>query len=99
MNINTFKNTPKKLSLTILALSAVLTLAACSDDKAEQAGEEIDNAISTTKSAVEDAGDTVKDAATDAKDKAKDMATDAGNAIEDACEDAKEKLGTKDENC
>lgn len=99
MNINTLKNTPKKLSLMALALSAVLALAACSDDKAEQAGEEIDNAISNTKDAVKDAGDSVKEAATDAKDKAEEMATDTGNAIEDACEDAKEKLGTKDENC
>lgn len=84
MNINI----NKKLSLMTLALAAVLTLGACSDDKAEDAGEKIDNAISSTKDAVKDAGDKVKEAA-----------TDTGNAIEDACEDAKEKLGTKDENC
>lgn len=95
MNINT----NKKLSLMTLALAAVLTLGACSDDKAEDAGEKIDNAISSTKDAAKDAGDKVKEAATDAKDTVKEAATDTGNAIEDACEDAKEKLGTEDDNC
>lgn len=81
-------NMHKKLSLMTLALAAVLSLGACSDNKAEKTGEKIDKVISNTKDAAKDAGD-----------KAKEVATDAGNAIEDACEDAKEKLDAKDTDC
>lgn len=92
-------NTNKKLSLMALTLTAVLTLAACSDDKAEDAGEKVDSMISTAKDTAEDAGDKIKDVATDASDKVKDFATDAGNDIEDACEDVKKKMNAEDTDC
>ncbi len=82
-----------------LALAAVLSLGACSDNKAEKTGEKIDKVISNTKDAAKDAGNKVKEAAKDATEKAKELATDAGNAIEDACEKAKEKLDAKDTDC
>ena len=102
--------TNKNVSLTVLTLTALLTLGACSDDKGEETGEKIDQLITetkdaaedtsdNTKNAFEDASDKVKDAAKDAKDKVKDLATDTGNAIEDACEKAKEKLDTEDTDC
>ena len=71
-----------------LTITAALTLGACSDDKAEDAGEKIDSMISTTKDAAEDAGD-----------KMKDVANDAGNAIEDTCEDVKKKMNAEDTDC
>ncbi|ASP47755.1 hypothetical protein [Cognaticolwellia beringensis] len=78
----------KKLSMTLITLVTVLGLAACSDDKAETAGEKVDEMVQDTGNAIEDAGD-----------KAGDMATDAGNAIEDACEKVKEGVKAKDTDC
>ncbi|ARD44286.1 hypothetical protein [Colwellia sp. PAMC 21821] len=78
----------KKLSTTLITFVAVFGLAACSDDKAETAGEKVDKMVHDAGNAVEDAGDKVGD-----------MATDAGNAIEDACEDAKEGVNAKDTDC
>lgn len=82
MNIN------KNKSLVLLTVVAALGLAACSDDKAETAGEKMDQAMSDAKDLASDAGDSISDAA-----------TDAGNALEDACEDAKDKLDTEDKDC
>jgi hypothetical protein len=78
----------KKLSTTMITLVAVLGLAACTGDKAETAGEKVDEMA-------HDAGNAMKDAG----DKMGDMATDAGNAIEDACEEAKEGVNAKDTDC
>jgi hypothetical protein len=82
MNIN------KNKSLVLLTVVAALGLGACSDDKAETAGEKMDQAMSDAKDLASDAGDSIGDAA-----------TDAGNALEDACEDAKDKLDTEDKDC
>lgn len=81
-------NILKNKSLLMLALVSTLGLAACSDNNAEEAGEKIDDMISSTEDAVNDAGDAINDAA-----------TDAGNAVEDACEDVKDGLGTEDKDC
>jgi hypothetical protein len=93
MNIN------KNKSLVLLTVVAALGLAACSDDKAETAGEKMDQAMSDAKDLASDAGDSISDAASDAGDSISDAATDAGNALEDACEDAKDKLDTEDKDC
>ncbi|WP_077343136.1 hypothetical protein [Pseudocolwellia agarivorans] len=78
----------KNKSLLLLTIIAALGLTACTDNKAENAGEKIDKVMSDAGNAVEDAGDSIKDAA-----------TDAGNAVEDACEDVKEGLKAKDQDC
>lgn len=49
----------KNKSLLVITIIAALGLTACSDDKAENAGEKIDNVMSNT-------GDSIKDAAKDA---------------------------------
>ena len=82
MNIN------KNKSLLLLTVIGALTLGACSDDKAENSEEKIDEIVSDAKDAASDAGDSIKDAA-----------TDTGNAIEDACENVKDKLDTEDKDC
>lgn len=78
----------KKLSTTMITLVAVLGLAACSGDKAETAGEKVDDMVHDAGNAMEDAGDKVSD-----------MATDAGNAVEDACENVKEGVKADDTDC
>ena len=78
----------KKLSTTMITLVAVLGLAACSGDKAETAGEKVDDMVHDAGNAMEDAGDKVSD-----------MATDAGNAVEDACENVKEGVKAEDTDC
>jgi hypothetical protein len=55
MNIN------KNKSLLVLTLIASLNLAACTDDKVENAGEKVDEVISDTGNAIEDACENVKD--------------------------------------
>jgi hypothetical protein len=82
MNIN------KNKSLLVLTIVAALGLAACSEQKAETAGEKIDHVVSDAKDATSDMGDSIKDAA-----------TDAGNAVEDACENVKDGLGAEDKDC
>ncbi|MBU2926063.1 hypothetical protein Q4506_11805 [Colwellia sp. 4_MG-2023] len=81
-------NTNKRLSIMAISFAAILSLAACSDDKAEEAGETVDDMISNTKDAAKNTGDKIQKAV-----------TDTGNAIEDACEDAKEKMDTEDTDC
>lgn len=71
-----------------ITLALVFTLAACGDDKAEDAGEKVDEMVQSA-----------KDSAEDAKDELDDMATDAGNAVEDACEKVKEGVEAKDTDC
>ncbi|WP_159819626.1 hypothetical protein [Colwellia sp. 20A7] len=55
MNIN------KNKSLLVLTLIASLNLAACADNHAENAGENVDEVISDTGNAIEDACENVKD--------------------------------------
>ena len=81
-------NTKTNKSILLLTVIAALSLGACSDNKAENAGEKIDEVMSDAKNAASDAGDSIKDAA-----------TDAGNAVEDACENVKGELGAKDKDC
>ena len=73
-------------ALFIAGLS--LGVAACSDNDAEEAGEQIDQMVDDAGDAMEDAGDSISDAA-----------TDAGNAIEDACEDVKDSVDAEDKDC
>ena len=62
------KNILKKLSAITLSTLFVLSLAACSDNSAEDAGEELDKIVTDAGNAVEDACEDVKDAA-NAEDK------------------------------
>jgi len=62
-------NTNKKLSIMAISFVAVLSLAACSNDKAEEAGETVDNIIANTKDAAENTGNAIEDACEDVKDK------------------------------
>ncbi|XPF93104.1 hypothetical protein ACM9HF_13875 [Colwellia sp. RE-S-Sl-9] len=78
----------KNKSLLLLTIIAALGLSACTEQKAETAGEKVDEVVLDAKNAASDAGDSIKDAA-----------TDAGNAIEDACENVKEGLKAKDQDC
>ena len=78
----------KTISTTLITFVAIFGLAACSGDKAETAGEKVDEMVQDAGNAIEDAGDNVDD-----------MANDAGNAIEDACEKAKEGVKAKDTDC
>ena len=73
---------------TLLVAGFALSLAACGDNDAEDAGEKVDEMVSDAGDAAEDAGDEMKD-----------MAEDAGNAIEDACEDVKEGMDAEDDDC
>lgn len=59
----------KKTGLATIMLLSVLGLAACSDDSAENAGEQIDEVVT-------DAGNAVEDACEDIKDKANAEDTD-----------------------
>tara|TARA_R110000772_G_scaffold252970_1_gene368522 strand:+ start:707 stop:955 length:249 start_codon:yes stop_codon:yes gene_type:complete len=78
----------KKLSTTLITFVAVFGLSACSGDKAETAGEKVDEMVHDAGNAMEDAGDKVDD-----------MANDTGNAIEDACEKVKEGVKAEDTDC
>jgi hypothetical protein len=78
----------KKISITLITFVAIFGLTACSDDKAENAGEKVDEMVHDAGNALEDAGDKVGD-----------MADDAGNAVEDACEKVKEGVNAKDTDC
>ena len=53
MNIN------KNKSLLVLTIVAALGLAACSEQKAETAGEKIDHVVSDAKDATSDMGDSI----------------------------------------
>lgn len=50
----------KKITTTLLALTAVFALSAC-DGEAEDAGEKLDNAVTDAGNAIEDACEDVKD--------------------------------------
>lgn len=83
-----------------------ITLAACSDDNAEQAEDKLDSLKESTskvfkdaKEAAADATDKAKEMAEDAADKAEELAEDTADAIEDTCEKAKDKLDMEDKDC
>ncbi|WP_299078405.1 hypothetical protein [uncultured Paraglaciecola sp.] len=54
-------NIYKKLSTLLIALFAVVGLSACGDDKAEDAGEKIDEVATDVGNAIEDACEDVKE--------------------------------------
>lgn len=62
------KNLLKKITTITLSALFVLTVAACSDGPAEDAGEEFDQVVTDAGNAVEDVCEDVKETA-DAKDK------------------------------
>jgi len=57
------KITLKKFTTLLLSAMFVFTLAACSDGPAEDAGEELDNAMTEAGNAVEDACEDIKEGA------------------------------------
>ncbi|WP_420933122.1 hypothetical protein ACOJR9_11565 [Alteromonas sp. A081] len=78
----------KNLLKVVAAPAFVLSLAACSENDAESAGEELDEMVTDAGNALEDGGEKIGD-----------MANDAGNAVEDACEDVKEGVEAEDDDC
>ncbi|GAA0812946.1 hypothetical protein KO495_15055 [Colwellia sp. D2M02] len=62
-------NTYKNKTLALITVVAALSLGACSDDGAEELGEEFDKVVSDTKDAASDAGNAIEDACEDVKDK------------------------------
>ncbi|TYK65096.1 hypothetical protein [Colwellia echini] len=100
----------KNLSITAMALIAILGVTACTDSEQEEAIQKMDKAIQDTGNAfdsagdkisdtIDDAGDSVSDTMDDAGHKMSDMTDDAGNAIEDACEHVKEGVKAEDQDC
>jgi len=51
----------KKLSTTLVTFVAIFSLAACTDDKAENAGEKVDEMVQDAGNAIEDACEEVKE--------------------------------------
>lgn len=78
----------KDLAKVAAASIFVLSVAACSENDAESAGEELDEMVTDAGNALEDGGEEIGD-----------IANDAGNAVEDACEDVKEGVDAEDDDC
>ena len=76
----------KILMIALTAFILSMSLVACTDGKAENFGEKVDNAYDDTKDAIGDAADDVSDGVEDAADNVSD-------SVEDACEKA------TNENC
>jgi ElaB/YqjD/DUF883 family membrane-anchored ribosome-binding protein len=77
----------KKLSTSAITLVAVLGLTACSEEKAETAGEKVDEMVHEAGKAAEKTGDKVDD-----------MVDSAGNKLGEIKDDASEKLGKMKED-
>jgi hypothetical protein len=76
----------RRLAMAVTFGLLALTVTACDDGPAEEAGSEagaaVDNAVDEAGDAAESAGDAIEDTAEDAADAVGDAAEDAGDAVE-----------------
>ncbi len=80
----------RRLAMAVTFGLLALTVTACDDGPAEEAGSEagaaVDNAVDEAGDAAESAGDAIEDTAEDAGDAVGDAAEDAGDAVKKATE-------------
>jgi outer membrane lipoprotein-sorting protein len=91
----------------LFSLLLILGLASCEQQgPAEEAGENVDEAVNEMQDRYDEASDAAGDAAeevgddlSEARDAVSDAAEDMGNQIEDACENAMEGLNAENTDC